>query len=94
VFRPVDRHGNVLERRLSAQVVALVVKRAVRDAGLDPELFSGHSLRAGFVTTAKERGVDDAAVMEVTGHKTLAMVHTYHSRTKRWAKPASARLGL
>lgn len=94
VFRPVDRHGNVLGRRLSAQVVALVVKRSIAEVGLDPELFSGHSLRAGFVTTAKERGVDDASVMEVTGHQTLAMVHSYNRKTKRWDKPASGRLGL
>jgi hypothetical protein len=38
--------------------------------------------------------IHDAAVMEVTGHKTLAMVHSYNRRTKRWANPASARLGL
>ena len=63
-------------------------------AGLNPERLSGHSLRAGFVTEAKKNGADDAAIMDQTGHKCLAMVQRYHRRTKKWEKPASARLGL
>ncbi|MDB4991202.1 MAG: hypothetical protein JWN04_6380, partial [Myxococcaceae bacterium] len=39
-------------------------------------------------------GADDPAIMEQTGHKSLAMVHRYHRRTARWDKPASAKLGL
>jgi integrase len=45
---------------------------------------SGHSLRAGFVTEAKKRGADDAAIMDQTGHKSVAMVHRYHRRSKKW----------
>jgi integrase len=37
---------------------------------------------------------DDAAIMDQTGHKSLAMVHRYHRRPKKWVKPASAKLGL
>lgn len=94
VFRNVDRHGRVSDRRLTDHSVALVVKRAAKTAGLSAELFSGHSLRAGFVTEAKKNGADDAAIMDQTGHKSLAMVQRYHRRTKKWEKPASARLGL
>jgi integrase len=94
VFRGVDRHGRVSDRRLTDHSVAVVVKRAARKAGLAAELLSGHSLRAGFVTEAKKNGADDAAIMDQTGHKSLAMVQRYHRRTKRWEKPASARLGL
>jgi hypothetical protein len=32
--------------------------------------------------------------MNQTGHKSLAMVHRYHRRPKKWEKPASAKLGL
>jgi integrase len=94
VFRSVDRHGRVSDRRLTDHAVAVVVKRSAKTAGLDPEHFSGHSLRAGFVTEAKKNGADDAAIMDQTGHKSLAMVQRYHRRTKKWEKPASARLGL
>jgi integrase len=94
VFRSVNRHGSVSDQRLTDHSVAVIVKRAAKKAGLSAELFSGHSLRAGFVTEAKKNGADDAAIMDQTGHKSLAMVQRYHRRTKKWEKPASARLGL
>jgi integrase len=94
VFRPVDRHGNVRSQRLTAQSVALVLKRAAAAAGLPTREVSGHSLRAGFVTEAKKHGADDAAIMDQTGHKSLAMVQRYHRRARKWEKPASEKLGL
>ena len=94
VFRGVDRHGNVRETRLTDRAVALILKRASTAAGLDAAEISGHSLRAGFVTEAKKHGADDAAIMDQTGHKSLAMVQRYHRRAKKWEKPASEKLGL
>lgn len=94
VFRPVDRHGNVRDQRLSAHSVALVLKRAAAAAGLPAREVSGHSLRAGFVTEAKKLGAHDAAIMDQTGHKSLAMVQRYHRRARKWEKPASGKLGL
>ena len=60
VFRPVDRHGRVASERLSGEAVSLVVKERVAAAGIDPIGFSGHSLRAGFATSAVQAGVLDA----------------------------------
>lgn len=94
VFRAVDRHGRVGARRLSGQAVAEIIKRAAKRSGLDPTRFSGHSLRAGFVTEAKKRGADDAAIMDQTGHRSLEMLRRYHRRIRAWERPASARLGL
>ncbi|MFO0710892.1 MAG: site-specific integrase [Sandaracinus sp.] len=94
VFRAVDRHGGVGAGQLSAHAVAKIVKRAAQRAGLDPSSFSGHSLRAGFVTEAKKRGADDAAIMDQTGHRSLEMLRRYHRRIRAWERPASARLGL
>ena len=45
LFRPINRHGQLGEERLSDQAVALVVKRTAQAAGLDPKLVAGHSLR-------------------------------------------------
>lgn len=42
-----NRFGKVLASRLSAQSVALIVKRWALEAGFDPMLFAGHSLRSG-----------------------------------------------
>src|SRR3712207_2142899 len=47
VFRSVNRHGQIQAGRLSDKAVALVVKRTAVAAGMDPSIFSVHSLRAG-----------------------------------------------
>jgi site-specific recombinase XerD len=81
VFRRMDRHGNVHQRRLTAQSVALVVKQAARDAGLDWRAFSGHSLRSGFVTEARCKGVSNADIMDQTLHESDKMIREYdHSK--------------
>jgi integrase len=94
VFRPINRHEHISDKRLTDFAVAVIVKRVAKKAGLATPQLSGHSLRAGFVTEAKKNGADDAAIMDQTGHKSLAMVHRYHRRPKKWEKPASAKLGL
>jgi integrase len=94
VFRSVNRHGQVSSARLSAQTVRLIVKRALDAAGVSSDAYSAHSLRAGLVTSAKERGIDDAAIMKVTGHRSLQTMHNYDRRAKRWKDPASGKLGL
>lgn len=61
--------GQVSERRLSSHYVARLVKRAAAGAGLEGALFSGHSLRAGFITSAAREGATDLAIMGVSGHR-------------------------
>ena len=65
------------------------MKRALEQAGVPSDTFSAHSLRAGLVTSAKLRGVDDAAIMKVTGHRSLQTMHKYDRRAKRWQDPAT-----
>jgi site-specific recombinase XerD len=89
VFRPVSRSGKVREAkgvsaqvgpkppRLTTQSVADILKRYCTAAGLDASMFGAHSLRAGFVTTAAERGADLAKIMEVSGHRDPKTVMTY-----------------
>lgn len=47
LFRSINRHGQLGERRLSDKAVALVVKRAAEEAGLDPARYAANSLRSG-----------------------------------------------
>ncbi len=68
VFRGLTRSGDVRGTALHDGEVSRIVKRAVAAAGLDPTGYSGHSLRAGFVTTARAEGVPDHLVMTQTGH--------------------------
>lgn len=77
VFRRINRYGQVLPGRLTAQSVALIVKRRAEAVGLDPALFSGHSLRAGFVTNAAKSGASSSSIRGQTGHKSDAMLQRY-----------------
>jgi integrase len=47
------------------------------DAGLNPTLYSGHSLRAGFATSAAASGMSLWQIKAQTGHVTDAMVGRY-----------------
>ena len=47
LFRPVDRHGQVLGRRLTDRAVGLIVARAAEQAGIEPGRISADSLRLG-----------------------------------------------
>lgn len=77
VFRRINRYDQLLPQRLMAQSVALIIKQRAENSGLDPARFSGHSLRAGFVTNAARRGASSANIRVQTGHKSDGMVQRY-----------------
>ncbi len=77
VFRPVDRHGRISESRLSGEAVSLVIKDRVSAIGLEPDKYSGHSLRAGFATSAATAGVSSWKIRQQTGHASDAMLARY-----------------
>jgi site-specific recombinase XerD len=60
--------GRVSQARLTDQAVAEIVKRYAERLGLDLTLFSGHSLRAGFLTSAAERGASIFKLRDVSRH--------------------------
>jgi site-specific recombinase XerD len=82
VFRPIGKGDRVLPGRLTDRAVALIVKHYAKLAKLDPALFSGHSLRAGFVTSALEHGADLFKVMDITRHKRIETLRDYDRRAK------------
>lgn len=77
VFRAVSKGGHVSTERLTPQSVALVVKHYAKLAGLAAADFSGHSLRAGLVTSAAMAGVAIHRIMAQTGHRSIEMVSKY-----------------
>jgi len=77
LFRGVNRHGQVMSQGLSSQSVALIVKERVTAIGLDAKQFSGHSLRAGLVTSAAINGVSSFKICQQTGHKSDAVMQRY-----------------
>jgi integrase len=77
IFLQVHRYGAVRPSGLTPHMVALIVKRRARMAGLNPAEFSGHSLRAGFVTSAAEAGKNHFKIMDVTRHKSMNTLRGY-----------------
>jgi len=94
VFPTLDRHGNVKGNRLSGQSVALIIKKRVEQIGLDPDQYSGHSLRAGFVTTAFINGASTVAVKNQTGHRTDSVLQEYYRPATLFQNNASSLLNL
>ena len=77
LFQTFHRGGRPSGRPLNhSEVPRLVKKYAVR-VGLDPASYSGHSLRAGFVTSAAAHRARLDKIMEVTRHKNPATVMQY-----------------
>lgn len=77
LFRPLNRYQQALPKRLSAQSVAIIIKHRASQAGLDASIVSGHSLRAGFVTDAAQRGASTTRIRDQTGHQSDAMLQRY-----------------
>ena len=82
VFRSIAKGGRLSPYALTDRSVAQVVKDRAEAAGLDPALFSGHSLRAGFVTSALQAGADLLKITHVTRHAKLETLAAYDRRAK------------
>ena len=80
--------GKVNPKGISARHIARIVKLLAERIGESPHEFSGHSLRAGFVTSALAAGAGELDVMEQTGHKTARMLAVYSRQQGRGARRA------
>jgi integrase len=97
VFRPIDRHQNISAERLTDRSVARIVKDRVKDlvkqrgrseeeANDLVELISGHSLRAGYATSAAARNMPAYRIQSHTRHKSAEMVSGYIREADKWTK--------
>lgn len=77
IFRAIGRGDYIASEQLSAQSIALIIKGYASLVGLDQAKFSGHSLRAGFVTSAIQAGVAVHKIQQQTGHKSVEMLSRY-----------------
>ena len=53
------------------------MRRAVKAAGLDPDVVTPHVLRHTAITHLVQSGIDLPTVKRISGHKTLSMVERY-----------------
>jgi integrase len=93
LFRPVNKAGAIGEERLSDKGIARIVKRRCKEAGLAPEEFSGHSLRAGMVTSAAEADVPEWRIKLHSRHKSDVVRMYIRPVEKRRHSPTKA-IGL
>jgi integrase len=77
IFRPIDKGGTVRASRLTDRSVANIVKAYAARAGFDASTFSGHSLRAGFLTSAAGKGASIFKMMDVSRHKSVDTLRGY-----------------
>lgn len=84
VFRRFNRGDHLTDEPLTAQSVALIVKKYADLAGLEIDDFSGHSLRAGFITSAADNRASVSRIMEVSRHRDPRSVETYVRRANRF----------
>jgi site-specific recombinase XerD len=77
VFRSIAKGERVSPVRLSDKSVADIVKRHVSRLGLDPAAFGGHSLRAGFLTSAAAKGASIFKMMDTSRHKSVDTLRGY-----------------
>jgi site-specific recombinase XerD len=94
VFRRVSKAGLVADARLTDRAVALVVKACAAAAGLDPDKYAGHSLRAGLATSAAAAGASERSIMAQTGHRSVTMVRRYIRSGELFRENAAAKVGL
>ena len=77
IFRSIRRGGHVQAERLTDRSVANIVKAHAERVGMDPALFSGHSLRAGFLTSAAKRGASLFKMMATSRHRSTETLAGY-----------------
>ena len=94
VFREIGLGGRPAEQALHKDSVGLIVKRAARRIGRDPADYAGHSLRAGLATQAYLNGASELAIMQQTGHRSLATLRKYIREGSLFRDNPAAKLGL
>jgi site-specific recombinase XerD len=77
LFRPINKSGTVAASRLTCRSVANIVKEYAGRAGFDAAIFSAHSLRSGFLTSAAAKGASIFKMMDQSGHKSIDTLRGY-----------------
>lgn len=78
LFMPILPNGVIERHAMHPESVSLVVNRRAERAGLDARKYTGHSLRAGFLTEAGLQGVDLLEAMQLSQHKSMNVAGGYY----------------
>jgi integrase len=91
-FRRIDWHGNI-GSSLTATAIASIIRARAAAAGI-PGDFAGHSLRAGFATTAAHAGRSETSIMRHGRWKCVQIARRYIRAGSHWRDNPASHLGL
>lgn len=77
LFYQIDPQGRLTDQPMSDRSIARLIQKYAGRIGLDPEMFAGHSLRAGFLTEASRAGATISKMQEVSRHKKVEVLLGY-----------------
>ncbi|AVC45446.1 MULTISPECIES: site-specific integrase [Rhizobium] len=83
VFRGIGRWGTVSRRAIDPQSVNAILKQRAEMAGLEPEEFSAHGLRSGYLTEAAIRNIPLLEAMEQSRHRSVQQAAGYYNNVTR-----------
>jgi len=93
-FRAIDTWGNIADRHLTAESIRDIIARNAERAGVAVRL-TGHSMRAGFITTSRRAGKREEKIREQSGHaQNSPAFWGYIREADKWTDAASDDIGL
>ncbi len=93
VFRRLDRRASRTGSRLGAEAVTAIVRQRLECAGIPSDTYTSHSLRAGWVTEARQRGLPAQDIMRHARHVDARMLHIYDRPVDLLATPVTSAMG-
>jgi integrase len=105
VFRSIDKGQRLRPGRLAGRSVARIVKARIRELAQARgktreeaeelvQQFSGHSMRAGYATTAGAADMASYRIMQHTRHKSHEQVAGYIREGQKWTKSGLKGIGF
>lgn len=93
-FLPITVWGQLGDHALSPEAVREIIARNAERAGLSVRL-TGHSMRAGFITTSRRAGKREEKIREQSGHaENSPAFWGYIREADKWTDAASEDIGL
>ena len=97
VFRPIDKGGTIAPNRLTDRSISRIVKARIRklaigqvkteaEAETIAEAFSGHSMRAGYATTAGAHDEPAYRIQQRMRHNSVDTTTGYIRAGEQWTK--------
>ena len=77
IYTSLAKGGHTTSLRLSDSAVSDILQHRIAQAGMNPDGYSGHSLRSGFATSAAMAGVATWRIRKQTGHASDVMLSRY-----------------